>query len=131
MNVTTCICFTVDLSLISSYFIPISFFCFKLPVGWIFLNYTNFYTWIYQDLLERIVCPICDNLLKRNDSSIDCDLCLLYKSFSKSDKQCIDKCLPFNLQSYNDNITDNIGINMTSDDITILTPESPTPFPDE
>ena len=85
------------------------------------------------------MCPICDNLLKRKDSSIHCDLCQewvhlkkcsslsleSFDSLSKSDNQwfcskCINKCLPFNWLTYNDIITDNIGLNMTSDDISIV-----------
>ena len=59
-----------------------------------------------------------------------------FDSLAKSDDQrfcfkCINECLPFNSLSYNDIITDNIGINITSDDIVIVPPESITPFLDQ
>ena len=53
-----------------------------------------------------------------------------FESLAKSDDQwfcskCINECLPFNSLSYN------VGINITSDDIVIVSPESITPFLDQ
>ena len=41
------------------------------------------------------------------------------------------KCLPFNLLTYNDIITDNIGLNMTSDDISIVPSDTLSYFLEE
>ena len=97
-------------------------------------------------LRKRTICPICDNILKRKDTCIQCDSCedwihlkcslLSIEEFDllshSDDKWCCSKCilekLPFHNTNNNELILVNLGADSTINNTLLLIPNSDNDF---